>query len=160
MVNHKGMNNNQDVPSECHHASKCDSKTVCGGLASEEKVIFCPQTISANPPSSFPQVPQKEYLRSWDRSHWRTLFGLLRAITIKGRSLLYFQSDQILQFLICVLKNLMATSNAFTPIDWRQSPDKDSLSGCWPLRPAAKRMTFSLRYVPWARAPPHSQTCS
>ena len=39
MVTHKGMNN-QDVPSECHHASICDSKRGGGGLASEEKVIF------------------------------------------------------------------------------------------------------------------------
>ena len=34
------MNNNQDVPSECHHASKCDSKRGGGGLASEENVSF------------------------------------------------------------------------------------------------------------------------
>ena len=130
------------------------------GWPVRKKWFFCPQTISSSPSSSFPQIPQKEYLRSWDRNHWRTLFGLLRAITTKGRSPLYFQSDQIQQFLICVLKNLMATSSAFIPIDRRHSPDKDSLSGCWPLRQAAKGVTSSLRYVPGARSPPHSQTCS
>ena len=40
MVSHKGANNNQDVPSKCHHASQCDSKRGGGGLASEEKVGF------------------------------------------------------------------------------------------------------------------------
>ena len=40
VVSHKDMNNNQDVPSECHHASICDSKRGGRGLASEEKVIF------------------------------------------------------------------------------------------------------------------------
>ena len=39
-VSHKGMNNNQDVPSECHHTSIRDGKRDCGGLASEERVIF------------------------------------------------------------------------------------------------------------------------
>ena len=37
---HRGMNNNQDVPSECLHARICDSKRGGGGLASKEKVIF------------------------------------------------------------------------------------------------------------------------
>ena len=40
MVSHKEMNNNQDVPTECHHVSICDSKRSYGGLASEEKVIL------------------------------------------------------------------------------------------------------------------------
>ena len=31
---------NQAVPSECHHTSIHDSKRGCGGLASEEKVVF------------------------------------------------------------------------------------------------------------------------
>ena len=86
--------------------------------------------------------------------------GLLRASATKGRSPLHFQSDQILQFPICVLKNLMVTSRASTHIGRRHSHEKDSLSGLWPLRQAAKRLTSSLRDVPGARALPHSQTCS
>ena len=39
IVSRKGMNDNQDVPSECHHTSKCDGKRGGGGLASEEKAI-------------------------------------------------------------------------------------------------------------------------
>ena len=39
-VNRKEMNNNQDVPSECHHARTRNSKKSCGGMVSEEKVIF------------------------------------------------------------------------------------------------------------------------
>ena len=37
MVSHQGMDNNQDVPSECRHASICDSKRSGGGSVSEEK---------------------------------------------------------------------------------------------------------------------------
>ena len=40
VVSHKGMNNNQDVPSECHHISICDSKRGGDGPASEKKMIF------------------------------------------------------------------------------------------------------------------------
>ena len=76
------------------------------------------------------------------------------------RSPLYFQSNQILQFLICVFKNLMVTSRAFIHIYRRHSHDKESLSGRWPLRQAAKRVTSSLRGVPGARAASHFQTCS
>ena len=124
------------------------------------KSDFCPQATRASHSSSFPQIPQKEYLGSWDRSHQRASSGLLRASTTKGRSPLHFQSDQILQFLICVFKNLLFTSSASVHIDWRHSHDKDSLSGGWPLRQAAKRMTSRLRDVPGARVPPRSQTCS
>ena len=56
------MNNNQGVPSECHQSSKCDSIRGGGGLASEEKVIFVLE-LRTNPSSSFPQIPQKDYLR-------------------------------------------------------------------------------------------------
>ena len=37
---HRGMNDNQDVPSECLHARICDSKRGGGGSVSEDKVIF------------------------------------------------------------------------------------------------------------------------
>ena len=154
------MNNNQAVPSECHHASIHDSKRGGGGSTSEEKVIFCPQVTRANPSSSFPQIPQKEYLRSGDKSHQRAFSGLLRASTTKRRSPLHFQSDQILQFPICVLKNVMITSSASIHIDQKHSHDKDSLSGHWPLRQATKKVTSSLRDVTGVRAPPPSQTCS
>lgn len=40
MVNHNGINDNQDVPSECHHASISDSKRDGEGLASEENSDF------------------------------------------------------------------------------------------------------------------------
>ena len=40
MVSHKGMNNHQGVPPECHHSSICDSKRDRGRLPSEEKVSF------------------------------------------------------------------------------------------------------------------------
>ena len=150
MVSHKGMKNNQDVPSECHHASICESKRV----GQRGKSGFCPQAIRANPSSSCPQIPQKEYLRSWNRSHWRAFSGLLRASTTKGRGPLHLQSNQILQFLICVLKNLTIFSSASIHIDQRHSHDKDSLSGHWPLRQATKRD------VAEARVPLPSQTCS
>ena len=39
-MNHKEINSNQDVPSECHHTSICDRERGCGGLTREEKVIF------------------------------------------------------------------------------------------------------------------------
>ena len=72
---------------------------------------------------------------------------------------MHFQSDQILQFPICVLKNLMVTSSASIHIDQRHSHDRLTL-GLSTLRQAAKRVTSSLRDVPGARVPPHSQTCS
>ena len=56
-------------------------------------------------------------------------FLLYKSNATKGRSTLHFQFDQILQFPICVLENLMVTSNASIPIDRSQSHDKDSLSG-------------------------------
>ena len=37
------------------------------------KSDFCPPAITANPSSSFPQIPQKEHLRSWDKRHQRSL---------------------------------------------------------------------------------------
>ena len=40
LVSYKEMNNNQDVPSECQHASIHESKRGGGGSTSEEKVIF------------------------------------------------------------------------------------------------------------------------
>ena len=124
------------------------------------KSDFCPRATRANPSSSFPQIPQKEYLGSWDRSHWRAFSHLLTASTTKGRGSLHIQSEQILQILIYVFKNLLLTSSASIHIDRRHSHDTDSLSGCWPLKQAAKRVTSSLRDVPRARAPPHSQMCS
>ena len=158
MVGHKGINNNQDVPSECHHASR--AKEVVEGWPARKKWFFCPQAARAIPSSSFPQIPQKEYLGSWDRSHWRAFSHLLTASTTKGRGPLHVQSEQILQILIYVIRNLLLTSSASIHIDWRHSRDTESLSGCWPLKQAAKRVTSSLRDVPRARAPPHSQMCS
>ena len=123
-------------------------------VAQRRKSEFCPRATRANPSSSFPQIPQKEYLRSWGKSHWRAFSGLLRTGTIRGGSPLYFQSDQILQFLVCVLKNLTVTSNASIYTDQRYSRDKDPLSGLWPLRQAAKRVPPSLRDVLEVRALP------
>ena len=148
-VSHKGMNNNQDISSECCHITICESERV----GQRGKSDFCPQAIRANPSSSFPQIPQKEYLRSWDKNHQRASSGPLRASATKGRNPLHFQSDQILQFPICVL---MVTSRAFIHIDRRHSCEKVSLLGHWPLRQAAKRVTSTLREVPGARAPPRS----
>ena len=144
MVSHKGINNNQDVPSECHHASICDGKRV----GQRGKSDFCPQATKTNHFSSFPWISQKEYFRSWDRSHQRASSGLLRASTTKGRNTFHFQSDQVLHFWICVLH-----------IDRRHSHDKDSLSGCWPLRQAPVRVTSSLWDIPGARALSSSHTC-
>ena len=53
MVSHKGTNNNQDVPPECHHTSVCDSKRGGGGLASEEKVIFVLELLGSILPAHF-----------------------------------------------------------------------------------------------------------
>ena len=122
------------------------------------KSDFCAKLTRANPSSSFPEIPQKEYLGSWETIHWRAFSGLLRASTTKG-SPLHFQVDQILQFPVYVFKNLMIRGNASTHIDQRHSHDKDLLLGLWTLRQPAKRMTSSLRDVPGTRAPPCSQTC-
>ena len=75
----------------------------------------------------------------------------LVAQTVKNPSAI---QDKV--FPICVLKNHSASVH----MDQRHSHDKDSLSGRWPLRQAAKRVTSSLRDVPGARALPRSQTCS
>ena len=124
------------------------------------KSDFCPQATRASPSSSFSQLPQKKYLRGWDRSHQRAFSGLLRASTAKGKSPLQFQSNHTLQFPICVLESLMVTNNASIHIVQRHSYDKDSLLGHWFLRQSAKRATSSLRDIPGARAPLPSQTCS
>ena len=153
------MHSNQDVPPECTHSSICDRERGDGGSVCEDS-DFCPQATDTNPSSSFPQFPQKEYLGSGDKSHQGAFSGLLRAGTTKSRSPLHFQSDHILQFPICVLKNIMVTSSASIHIDQRHSHDKDSLAGHWPLRQATKKVTSSLRDVPGVRALPHSQTCS
>ena len=63
MVSHKGMNG-QDVPSECHHASICDSKRGGRGLASEEKVIFVLELLGPILPDHF------------HRFHKRTISGV------------------------------------------------------------------------------------
>ena len=140
---------------ESSHISICDGERV----GQRGKSDFCPQATRTNPSSSFPWIPQKEYLGSWDQSHQRASSDLLRASTTKGRSPFRFQSDQVLQFRIWVLKSLMVTSSAFIHIDRRHSHDKDSLSGRWPLRQATMRVTSSLRDVPGARALPSSHTC-
>ena len=54
----------------------------------------------------------------------------------------------------------MVTSSASIHRAQMHSHDKDSLSGCWPLTQAGKRVPSGLRDLPGARAPPHSQTCS
>ena len=54
----------------------------------------------------------------------------------------------------------MVTSSTSIHTIWRHNHDKDSLSGRWPLRQAAKRGTCSLSDIPRARAPPCSQMCS
>ena len=133
MVSHKGVNNNQDVPTECHHASICDSKRSCGGLAGEEKAIFVIRLLGPILPVHFHRFHRKKYLRSWVKSHQRASPGPLRASTTK-RSPYHFQYDHILQFPICVLKNLMVTSSASIHTYRRHSHDKDSLSCCWLLR--------------------------
>ena len=62
-VSHKGMNKNQDAPSECHHASIFDHKRGGGGFAGEEKVIFVLKLLGPILPVHS-QIPQKEYLGS------------------------------------------------------------------------------------------------
>ena len=37
VVSHKGVNNSQDVPSECHHISTCDSKRGGDGQPARKK---------------------------------------------------------------------------------------------------------------------------
>ena len=49
MVSHKGINSNEDVPSECHQASNVIAK----GLASEEKVIFVLELLGSILPAHF-----------------------------------------------------------------------------------------------------------
>ena len=63
-VSHKGMNSNQGIPSECHHATICDSKRGGGGLASEEKVIFVLKLLGPILPVHF------------HRFHKRSIWGL------------------------------------------------------------------------------------
>ena len=60
-VSHEGTNNDQDVPSERHHASVHDSKRGGGGSASEENVNFVLKLLGPILPVHF-QIPQKEYL--------------------------------------------------------------------------------------------------
>ena len=129
-------------------------------MANEERVIFVLMLLEPILPVHFHRFHRKDYLRSWDKRHLRAFSGPLTVNTNKGRSPLYFQSDQILQFPICVLKILIITSSAFIHTDRRQSHDKDSLSGSWPLRQAPLRVTSRLRDIPGTRAPPHSHTCS
>ena len=105
------MNNNQDVPSEYHHASICDSKRGGRELASEERVIFVLELLGPILPVHFHRFHREQYLRSWDKSHQRASSGPLRVHTTKRRNPLHFQSDQILQFPLCVLKNLMVLKN-------------------------------------------------
>ena len=59
MVGHKGINNNQDVPSECHHTSICDSKRGGGQSASEEKVIFVLKLLGPILPVHFHRFHKK-----------------------------------------------------------------------------------------------------
>ena len=59
MVSYKGMNNNQDVPSVCHHASICDSKRGGGGLAIEEKVILLLKLLGPILPVHFHRLHRK-----------------------------------------------------------------------------------------------------
>ena len=110
-VSHKEMNNNQDVLSECHHASTCDSKRGGRGLASKGRVTFVLELLGPILPVHFHRFHRKKYLRCWDRSHQRASPGPLRVSTTQRRSPLHFQSDQILQFPICVPKNLMVLKN-------------------------------------------------
>ena len=53
------MNNNRDVPSECHHTSICDSKRGGGQSASEEKVIFVLKLPGPTLPVHFHRFPKK-----------------------------------------------------------------------------------------------------
>ena len=66
----------------------------------------------------------------------------------RKKSPLHFPSDQILGFPTYVLRSLIVTSCASIHIDQRDRCDRDSLSGHWSLRQAAKRATSSLRDVP------------
>ena len=126
---------------------------IAKGSASKEKVIFVLKLLGPTLPVLSHWFHRKKYLKSWDKNHQRASSGLLRASTTK-RSPYHFQSDRILQFPICILRTLVITSSASIHIDRRQSHDKDSLSGHWPLRQAAKRVTSSLRGVSGARVPP------
>jgi len=125
------------VSSECCHTSICDSKRGSEGLAGEKKMIFVLKLLGPILPVHSQWFHQKEYLGSWETSHWRDFSGLPRASPTKGRNPPYFQSDEILQLPICVFKNLMVTSNAPTHIDQRHSNDKDLLldPGPWGKQP-------------------------
>ena len=127
--------------------------------ASEKRVIYVLKLSGPSLPAYFHRF-HKRICKELRQNPPESSSGPLRANTTKGRSPLHFQSDQILELLICVSKNLMITSSTFIHIDRWHSHDKDSLSGRWPLRQAAKRVTSSLRDIPGARAPPHSQTRS
>ena len=131
---------------------------IAKGLAREEKVIFVLKLLG--PIFQFISTDSTERISK--ESRHKLPENLLWSVnsTTKWRNPLHFQSDQILQFPICVLKDLMVTSSASVHIDRRHSHDKDSLSGRWPLRQAAKRVTSSLRDVPGARTLPLSQMCS
>ena len=58
-VGHKGTNSDQDVPSEYHHASVCDSKRGGGGSASEEKVNFVLKLLGPMLPAHFHRFHKK-----------------------------------------------------------------------------------------------------
>ena len=87
-------------------------------LASEEKVIFV--LIWASPFVSFPQIPQKEYLRSWDKSHWKASSGPLRANITKERNSLYsLTSKMLLELEIHLASELLISSEARHFLDYQ-----------------------------------------
>ena len=63
-VSHEGMNNDQDVPSERHHASIRDSKRGDGGSASEENVNFVLKLLGPILPVHFHRFHRKKSLMS------------------------------------------------------------------------------------------------
>ena len=94
----------------------------CWRVGQWGKSDFCPWATRANPSSSFPQIPQKEYLGTWDRSHWRALSSPLRASTTSREEA---HCTSSLGFLTCVLRNLMLISSASIHIVWGDSYNKD-----------------------------------
>ena len=143
------------------------SKRGGGGLASDEKVIFVLRLLGPILPVHFHRLYRKKYLRRWDKSHQRASSGPLRANATKGRNPLHFQCDQILQFLIYVLKNLMVTSSTSIHIDGRHSRERLTFRSLVPEAGSQEsdlaweaflELEFHLvpKHAAGAKVPPHS----
>ena len=129
-VSHKRMNNNQDVPSLSITIPIKQKRCWRVGQWGKSD-FFVLELLGPILPVNLHRLHRKKYVRNWDKSHQTASSGPLRASTTKGRSPLHFQSDQILLFPVCVLKNLMVTSSDSIHIDTAMTKTHFQVAGSW-----------------------------